>query len=261
MTELKAGFILLIVSLLVACSETPSGRPQLALIPEEMLSDMGQQAFAEMKQTQPVESDSETNEIVACIADRIITASTTLYPNFNLPPKWEVIVFRNDTPNAFAMPGGRIGVHTGLIKIAETEAQLAAVIGHEVGHLMAKHGNERMTQQLGINVVLLLVGLFSDGDSRLLLGALGIGAQLGVTLPFSRAHEEEADILGLNLMAAAGYDPTDSTALWRNMAEQSQNQSMEFLSTHPGHETRINNLQASMETALALYVPAPECDA
>ena len=243
---------------LTACEETPTGRSQLALVPESVMADLGQKAFAQIKQAQPVASNPVVNRSVQCVADEIIKAATELYPPEGMPDSWEVAVFDDPTPNAFALPGGKIGVHTGLLKVARTPAQLAAVIGHEVAHVLADHGNERLTQELGIEAGLFVAGLLAEGelDPRTVQEVLGIGAQLGVALPFSRAHEREADLLGLDMMAAAGFDPRQSVVLWRNMAEAGGNQPLEFLSTHPAHDTRIEQLQAQMEKALARYQQA-----
>lgn len=246
-------FSLLILLMLVGCDQTPTGRSQLTLVPDYVMTDLGQQAFAQMRQSQRVVTDTEVNKHVRCVAREIIKAAARLYPEAKMPETWEVTVFQNPTPNAFALPGGHIGVHTGMLRLAQDPAQLAAVIGHEVGHLLANHGNERLTQQLGIKAVLLLFGLFGDINNEQILQAIGVGARLGITLPFSRAHEQEADLMGLQMMAAAGFPPTQSVALWRNMARSGGAQPLEFLSTHPAHETRIQNLQSHMAAALGRF--------
>ena len=214
---------LLFLVLLAGCEETPTGRSQLALVPEALMARMGGDAFDQLRQRQPVSRDAAVNRRVQCVARAVVAAAEARYPAADRPEAWEVVVFEDPSPNAFALPGGRIGVHTGLLRVAETPAQLAAVIGHEVGHVLADHGNERLTQQLGIS------------------------------LPFSRAHEEEADLMGLAIMARAGFDPQDSVALWRNMAEAGGGQPPEFLSTHPAHGSRIEALQDAMEAAEAAY--------
>ena len=247
----KTALILLIMTVLIACSESPTGRNQLTLIPDGRMAALGETAFDEMKRSMPVVEDPRINAYVQCITENLIG---------RLPgeqPDWEVTVFQNATPNAFALPGGNIGVHTGMLEIAETPDQLAAVIGHEIGHVLADHGNERLTQQLGVSVVFFLVNLFFDQpgsiEQEVLLRTLGLGTQVGVLLPFSRAHEREADILGLELMSRAGFDPAESVRLWRNMAEKSQGQPMEFLSTHPSHESRIEKLSKEVDYYERLY--------
>lgn len=240
---------------LTACERTPTGRSQLALVPDNTMEEMGRQAFAELRQRQGVVSGGRAEALVSCIARQIVQAVRRVYPEAPVPGDWQVAVFQDPTPNAFALPGGRIGVHTGMLDLARNPSQLAAVIGHEVGHVLADHGNERLTQRLGISAVLYLVGLFSEGDvgGDLLRQALGIGAQLGVALPFSRAHEREADLMGQMIMAEAGFDPRESVALWQRMAERGQGQPAEFLSTHPSHGSRIEELREQMQPALERF--------
>lgn len=241
---------------LAGCDQTPTGRNQLALVPEPIMRDLGQDAFEQMKQGQPVVTDAAVRTRVECIAGRIVEAAGRQYPESDAPGVWEIVVFENDTPNAFALPGGRIGIHTGILEVADTPGQLAAIIGHEVGHLLANHGNERLTQQLGIKAGLVLIGMFGEIESRQLLQALGLGAQLGIVLPFSRAHEREADRMGLTLMAAAGFPPEESVALWQNMARQADGQPVEFLSTHPTNESRIAILKRHLPAAQQQYQSA-----
>lgn len=244
---------------LTGCDVTPMGRQQLTLMPPAYLDDMGRAAFAELKQSETIAQDQQSDAKVNCIAQHVVGAATELYPTYANNGDWEVVVFDNPAANAFAMPGNKIGVFSGLIDVADNDDQLAAVIGHEVAHVLARHGNERMTQELGIGVVQLLVGLFTEIDSQLALQALGLGAHYGVTLPFSRVHESEADIIGLNLMAAAGFDPEASIALWQNMSEATGDSPPEFLSTHPGHDTRIENLRTHISNASAIQGTPIDC--
>lgn len=209
---------------LAGCEQTPTGRSQLALLPDSMMADMGERAFAQMKRSGSLATSEAPARLVDCVAEQVIAAAERQYPQAERPASWEVRLFEDPTPNAFALPGGHIGVHTGLLQVAETPAQLAAILGHEVGHVLAEHGNERMTHQLGIKIALVLLGLLGDIEQGELLRALGLGAQLGITLPFSRAHESEADRMGLVLMAASGFDPEQSVTLWRNMAAASDGQ-------------------------------------
>jgi predicted Zn-dependent protease len=168
-------------------------------------------------------------------------------------------VFQDDTANAFALPGRKIGVHTGLLKVARNQDQLATVLGHEVGHVIARHSAERVSDQyatqLGAQGIGVLLGAVSDPSSPLHAGTmavLGIGAQ-GVVLKFSRTHESEADLIGLDRMAAAGFDPRESVPLWQNMEAASKGaRPPEFLSTHPSPETRIKDLQQRIPDALPI---------
>jgi predicted Zn-dependent protease len=257
---LTLGALLIGTALLAGCERTPAGRLQLALVPESIMTDMGTQAFADMRQQRPLVQHGTTPARVRCVLDRITDQVAAVYPEARAPAEWQIAVFDDASPNAFALPGGHVGVHSGLLNVASNNAQLAAVLGHEVAHMLADHGNERMTQKLGVNAVLLLIGLFADIDSAMVFQALGIGAELGITLPFSRAHEREADLMGLELMAAAGFDPAESVALWRNMARAGGDQPPEFLSTHPAHDNRIESLQAHLPAANRRFADAAIAD-
>lgn len=256
------SLLIIIPLLLYGCDQTPTGREQLALVPESMMADFGQQTFVQMQQQLPISADESANREAQCVAKQLIHRIPARFPGVTLPDTWEVVVFADANPNAFALPGGKIGVNEGLLEIAQSDDQLAAVIGHEIAHVLARHGNERLTQELGIKAVLFVIGLFSEGDADTenILQALGVGAYLGIALPFSRSHEEEADLMGLELMASAGFDPRESTELWRNMAAAGNGQPLEFLSTHPNHESRIEALSAGMDKAMPLYQQATPAD-
>ncbi|WP_043768209.1 M48 family metallopeptidase [Algiphilus aromaticivorans] len=257
---LRLGLLLLPLLALAGCEQTPTGRKQLALVPDTVMNDMGERAFARMKREQALARKPAARALVGCVAERVVAAAARTYPAAPRPEDWEVVLFESPTPNAFALPGGRIGVHSGMLDVAESPAQLAAIVGHEVGHLLARHGNERMTQQLGIQVVLMLVGLLGDIESGQILQVLGLGAQIGIALPFSRAHEAEADLMGQRLMAAAGFPPEASVALWRNMAAAGGDQSMAFLSTHPSHAARIRDLNAALPASRRVFARAQPHD-
>jgi predicted Zn-dependent protease len=233
--------------LLSGCQTSPTGRKQLALVSDSQMEQMGVQAFTEMKAQQPVESNAAENRYVRCVANAVTGA---------LPEKreWEVVVFKDDTANAFALPGGKIGVHTGLLKVAKNQDQLATVIGHEVAHVLAEHSKERVSEQMatqgGLSLLGAVIGNPQDPRHGMIMGALGVGAQFGVLLPHSRDQESEADIMGLDLMAKAGFDPRQSIDLWKNMAASGGGQPPEFLSTHPSHGTRIKNLEERIPSAL-----------
>jgi predicted Zn-dependent protease len=173
---------------------------------------------------------------------------------------WEVVVFEDNSLNAFALPGNKIGVYTGLIKLVDNQDQLAAVIGHEIGHVLAKHSNERASQQMALSQGMGILQAMTNPTSALgqsAFGLLGIGAQYGVLMPFGRTQENEADIIGEDLMAKAGFDPEQSISLWQKMEQASQGQQPpEFMSTHPAHATRIQDLQAHMPQALQYYQQA-----
>jgi predicted Zn-dependent protease len=235
---------------------------------------LGAQAYSQVKNDPKVKLSQDPREIepVKRVANRIIEAAKrSKYAEMARQFQWEVVVIKDDkTMNAFALPGGKIAVYTGIFPVAKTEAGLAAVMGHEVVHALARHGAERMSQGQLTNAALQVasVAIGASGSSPLLsqaaMAALGAGVQVGVLLPFSRSHESEADYVGLLLAADAGYDPREAVHLWERMEQLSGGGGpAEFLSTHPGHNTRIQQLKKWMPEALAIYqtrapVPAAE---
>jgi len=252
MLSLRRSLAITCLSLLGACATSPLGRNQLILLPDAQMDQMGVAAYQEMKTQQTLSQDGNTNSYVLCVSNAIIAA---------MPERgsWEVNVFKDDSANAFALPGGKIGVNSGLLNVAQTQDQLAAVIGHEIGHVLAKHSNERMSiqyaTQSGMQMVQAIAGEPTP-EKQQLFGLLGLGTQYGINLPFSRKHEAEADLIGLQLMANAGFDPRQSITLWQNMAKANGGSPPEFMSTHPSNSTRINGLQAHMAEASALYQQA-----
>jgi len=249
-----AAFAIGLIAL--ACATSPTGRSQLKLFSDQDMAQLGSQSFQQLKQQQKVSNDAEINAYVQCVADALTQG---LAPEWRAG--WEVVVFEDDSANAFALPGRRIGVHTGLLDVAQTPDQLASVMGHEVSHVQAHHGNERMSQQVAAQVGLAVAAATTDSDTtagRATLAALGLGTQFGVLLPFSRSHESEADLLGLELMARSGFEPEQSVVLWQNMAAASGGQPPEWMSTHPSHRTRIEDLRTALPTAGALRNAAHE---
>ena len=213
---------------------------------------MGALSFEQLKQQTPLTTDKNIREYVVCIANRIIP-HVKQNPN---PQQWEVQVFEDEQANAFALPGYKIGVYTGLLKYAKNQDQLAAVMGHEVAHVIAEHGNERVSNQMatqaGLSIATAVLGATQNENSALILAGLGLGAQYGVILPFSRKHESEADLIGLDLMAQAGFNPAESVTLWQNMS-QAGAAPPEFLSTHPSSDTRIKQLKERIPKANIAY--------
>lgn len=260
-----ASGLLLLVLLVGSCAESPTGRKTIKLYSKNALSEMGVQAFDGMKAEQKVSTKQVHNDYVNCVASYI----TKQVPKSVFGGNWELVVFEDDQVNAFALPGGKIGVYTGLLKVAKNQHQLAAVIGHEVGHVIAEHGNERMSSSslIGIGMQAVNVALEANdiANSQMIMAGLGVGVQVGVQLPFSRTHETEADIIGLDLMARSGFDPRQSIELWKNMdAASGDKRQPEFLSTHPLPTTRIQDLAANMQNALTKFHSAkdkPNCSA
>jgi predicted Zn-dependent protease len=244
--------LLLGAALVSGCDTTPTGRSQLKLFPPEQVAQMGDAAYAQMRQREPVAQGSAQSRYIDCVA-RAVTSAAPLPQGAS---GWTVTVFEGEQVNAFALPGGNIGIYTGLLKAARTPAQLAAVIGHEIAHVQAEHANARLSTQFAADAGLSLVQALGQGtvlESRTAMAMLGLGAQVGVLLPFNRAQEREADVLGLQYMARAGYDPEAAVQLWRNMAEAGGAGGPSFLSTHPSGAERIAALQAAMPPALELY--------
>jgi predicted Zn-dependent protease len=240
---------------LAACATSPLGRRQLKLFPDDQMAQMGEQSFVQIKEQIPATGDAKVSAEVVCVAEAITGALT----GDAAQTTWEVVVFEDATANAFAVPGGKIGVNTGLLKVATSQDQLAAVIGHEVAHVLAGHSNERISAEYATQSTLSVVAIAADPANPThgqLLGLLGAGAQVGVLLPYGRSHESESDLMGLDLMAKAGFDPRASVELWRNMAAAGGQQPPEFLSTHPSHDTRIAELEKRIPQALPIYEQA-----
>ncbi|WP_207916195.1 M48 family metallopeptidase [Lysobacter sp. N42] len=219
----------------------------------DQLNEMGRASFTQMKEEGNVTQDPELNAYVQCITDHLVAVLPQEYREYD----WEVAVFEEETVNAFALPGGYMGVYTGMIRLAENQHQLAAVMGHEIGHVMAEHGGERMSGNILVSAGLFAADLIlSDRPSEqrnLIMAGLGVGAQVGVLLPFSRTHESEADEIGLQLMAEAGFEPGQSVRLWELMAERSQGSGPEILSTHPAPESRIEDLGGQVPSVMPYY--------
>ncbi len=238
----------LFLLLLAGCATSPLGRKQLILVPEDQMNEMGSQAFQKMKDSQPIDTDPQLKSYIQCIVDPLTVRAGGAAAGKN----WEVVVFKSDQANAFALPGGKIGVYTGILQVAKTPSQLATVIGHEIGHVIAQHGAERVSQEMGTQLSLAMIRSMSSKstNSDRLMSLIGLGAQIGILLPFSRAQESEADLIGLDLMARAGFDPHASVELWQNMIHAAGGKGPpSWLSTHPASETRIKQLQAHMTEA------------
>ena len=241
-------------------------RWQLLMVPQSYEANLGTQAYQDVLHDPKVKLSHNPSEVtpVERVAGRIIEAAKrSKYAEAANEFKWEVTVIKDDaTKNAFALPGGKIAVYTGIFPVADNESGLAAIVGHEVVHALARHGSERMSQGIlaqiglvGASIALQTQG-FSPLTSQAAMSALGVGTQVGVLLPFSRAHESEADYIGLLLAADAGYDPHEAVRVWERMQQSGGQQPHEFLSTHPGHETRIKRLSDAMPEALAHYEQA-----
>jgi predicted Zn-dependent protease len=239
------------------CTTVPqTGRSALHLVPSDELASMSAAQFGELKQETPISRDPTYNAMVRRVGDRIAYVAGPDMPN----AQWEFVVFDDDEQiNAFAMPGGKVAVYTGIFKVAKSDADLAIVMGHEVAHVAAGHGNERMSHQILASGSALALNFgaeaadMDDSDRALLMSAFGAGASFGVILPYSRYHESEADEIGLIYAAKAGYNPRAAIPFWERMAAQSNGAPPEFLSTHPASSTRIRKLNELMPKAMQVY--------
>jgi predicted Zn-dependent protease len=247
----KFIFGLIPACLLTACITSPTGRTQLIFMPDAQINQMGLQAFDTLKKEKTISNNGQYNQVANCIAGAITQ---------QIGGQWEVVVFEDASPNAFALPGNKIGIHSGMLKLITNQDQLAAVIGHEIGHVLAKHSNERASQEMAVNQGMNIVQAVAAPQSALgqtAVGLLGVGAQYGILMPYSRVHESEADIIGVDLMAKAGFDPRQSISLWQIMDQASHGQQpIEFMSTHPSHATRIQDLEKHMPQAMGFFQQA-----
>jgi predicted Zn-dependent protease len=244
---MKRYFTLLAAFLLFGCATGPT------FFSESYLANMASVEFSKLKEQLPISDDPEGTAMVNRVSSRIARALGPEMPD----AEWEFLLFEDDSANAFAMPGGKIAVFTGLLEFVEHDDELAAVIGHEIAHVQLQHANQRMSAELlrGIGAVAAVVVTddMDSGDRNRILAAYGIGTQVGIILPYSRHHEAQSDRLGLMIAARAGFDPRAALTFWGKMGQSNPNRFPEFLSTHPSSETRISELEEAMPEALRVY--------
>lgn len=270
MSRVVPCVLMLSIALAAGCATSPTGRKQLDLVSDQQAAQAGDQSFQQIQKQTPVDNDPAANAYAGCIVKALSVAIGAPRGGGN----WVVTVFNDPkTVNAFALPGGHVSVYTGIFGVAKTPGELAAVLGHEMGHVQAGHGAERMSDQtataLGVDLAALLAGIDqSSVQGQATMAALGAGAQVGVLLPFSRAQESEADKLGTQYMAEAGFDPHEALELWRNMMNMNQSGAPPaILSDHPADATRLQALQAQLPDDLQRYQKAqaqgrhPDCTA
>lgn len=249
-----------IAAIVTACATTTSstGRKQyVGAVSQEQLNQMGAQAFTEAKTKGPLSTDAKQNAYVRCVVNALVR---------ELPPQaqgaaWESAVFVNKEPNAFALPGGKVGVNSGMFTVARNQDQFAAVVAHEIGHVIEKHHDERITRQMGAQTGLGIAGAllgsrYGQGaaDATNQLG--GVAAQGLFLLPGSRTQESEADVVGQQLMAKAGFNPEQAVDLWENMIAASGGRSPQWLSTHPDPQSRIQELGKRATSLMPVYQQA-----
>ena len=251
-THLLAAVLLLVSG----CAVVPeTGRSQLLLVSPGEEVKLGITEFEKLKTESKISRDAHTQAILQKVGRRI--ASVVDLPN----ARWEFVLFDDaDTANAFCLPGGKVGVYTGILPITRDETGLATVIGHEVAHAVARHGAERISEglvlQLGGELLNAALQSKPSQTNSLVMAAYGLGSQVGYMLPHSRGQELEADYLGLLYMARAGYDPRKSVDFWERFRAKSKGKTPEFLSTHPLDDTRIAQLKKHMPQAMAEYEKA-----
>lgn len=249
MKTLRPLFLALIVSTAVAgCATTtsPTGRTQyVGAVSQAQLDEMGAKAFAEARAANPQSKDSRQTAYVGCVVGAIVARLPSPWNGV----RWEYLLFQNDETNAWALPGGKIGVYTGIFKVAKNQDELAAVIAHEIGHVVSRHHDERITRQMIASGLLQAGGAvagarYGEGASQTTTQVGGALLQGTMLLPNSRTQETEADVVGQKLIAEAGFDPEGAVELWRNMAEAGGARAPQWLSTHPDPASRLRELQS-----------------
>ena len=254
----RKGLAIAFLFLAVGCVTMPeTGKRVLILTSESEENQMGVQAYQEVLRKERTSKDARLNTILQRVGDRIKKVANR--PDY----QWQFTLIDSKEQNAFCLPGGKVAFYTGILPIAQNEAGIATVMGHEVAHATQRHGGQRITQSMGTQVGLAaLTGILGGRDSsekRLLLGALGMGATVGVILPFSRDNESEADEVGLKYMAAAGYDPREAVAFWDRFAKATGVKGPPaFLSTHPSSKGRMEALQRDLPKVEGAYVSSPK---
>ncbi len=259
---LVLGLIAAGVMLARGCDEGPFGQHIVVALSPQQEAALGAQSFQHILQESDVVSDDPAVGVVNRIGERLAKAAAD--PDFleilKLKPQkydWEFRVVRSRQVNAFCLPGGKVVVYTGILPVCETENGLATVMGHEIGHALARHGAQRMAQQqlvqIGQVAVAGSVGDLPPEQQQAIMVALNAGSQYGILLPYSRGHESEADHIGLLLMAAAGYDPNAAITFWKRMSKVGGKKPPEFASTHPNDERRAGDLEKWLPQALSLY--------
>ncbi len=264
MSNMRKWLVLSVLYILSACNTVPlTGRKQINLIPGSQINSMSFDNYRQVLKESRLSTNREWTNWVKSAGNKIKTSVETYLrkekqANILKDFDWEFNLLKDDDMvNAWCMPGGKVAFYTGIMPVCQNEAGVAVVMGHEVAHAIARHGNERMSQalvqQLGGVALAIAIRDKPVETQALFMASYGAVSALGAILPFSRLHESEADRLGLIFMAMAGYDPREAPEFWQRMSAQGGNQPPEFLSTHPNHSTRIRNLNKWMPQALRYY--------
>jgi predicted Zn-dependent protease len=263
MTQYYLSSIVLILLFLLSCATVPvTGRQQLNLIPAQSILSMSFQQYDQFLKEHKLSMNREQSEMVKRVGRRVQKAVEQYFIDNNLSYKlkefaWEFNLVESQDVNAWCMPGGKVVVYTGILPYTKDETGLAVVMGHEIAHAIAAHGNERMSHMLAIQLGGMALGVAlaeKPKETRnLWMTAFGVGATVGFVLPYSRLHESEADRLGLLFMAMAGYNPNAAVAFWEGMSQQKKGAPPEFLSTHPSDRTRITNIKKLIPEIMPYY--------
>lgn len=252
MKHIRIPLVCCLMLLLAACATSPTGRSQLMLVSPSQIQQMGIASFKQMRKEGKFAHAPREKAYATCVADALISV---LPPPFN-HEKWKVAIIDNKAANAFALPGGRIGVNQGMFKVATNQDQLAVVLGHELSHVVAHHPAERVSDHMAAQLGVALASAYgaSKGvNPNLTQALLGTGAQLGFVLPFTRAQEQEADTMGQRFMAEAGFNPKAAVTLWKKMKSLPGNRPPPFLSTHPSPGERIANMRRGAKKLMPVY--------
>ncbi len=247
----------------VSCRTVPlTSRKQMNLLPESMLVDMSLTSYDAFLKENKLSTSKVQTAMIDAVGNRITAAAEEFMkknglkeniPYFN----WQYNLVESDVPNAWCLPGGKIVFYSGILPFTQNEAGVAVVMGHEVAHAIARHGNERMSQELIAQMggIALATALEEKPEEtkQLFMAAYGVGATVGVLLPYSRIHEYEADHIGLVIMAMAGYDPNEAVSFWERMSQQNKKSPQEYLSTHPSHANRIAGIKKYLPEAMKYY--------
>ncbi len=253
-----------LVLLLFACATVPvTGRSSMSIIPDAEVLSMSLESYKEVLKKSKPSKDMAKVQAVKRVGARIAQATEEFFRENGMESEirnyqWEFNLLEDDKMvNAWCMPGGKVAVYTGILPLTQDDTGLAVVVGHEIAHAISKHGNERMSQgllvQVGAGVLSEALSRNPSATNQIFMTAYGLGANVGILLPYSRLHESEADRIGLVLMAKAGYDPREAIPFWQRMSKKSGERSPEFLSTHPAPETRIRQIESDIPEAMRYF--------
>lgn len=260
------SLLIFLPALFQSCTTVPiTGRRQLSLVPESELIAMSLVQYNQFLEENKLSTDRQATAMVKRVGENISGAVERYFTDRGLSDQltqfqWQFNLVENDTPNAWVMPGGKVVFYTGILPLTQNEDGIAVVMGHEIGHAVARHGSERMSHQLGVQFgAVALSALLSERPQEtqnIFMAAFGATSQLGFILPYSRTHEYEADRLGMIFMAMAGYNPAAALDFWGRMAEKTRGGStLAFLSTHPSDEARLRNMREVLPEAMKFYNP------